>query len=225
MLDAYRAGQAIAKPLADQGSNNIMWHGLLAAGYGGSGQALMSQGDYAGALEEFRHDNSIQEHMAAEYPNDPRQQFALALGQETIGALLSLQGAQAGAVEAFRQSVALLRQYSGKIKNGQSELANALGGLSWHYLLAGQFAEAKSSAEEGYSLDHQKNWILINLAHAEMFLGDTDAAMELHMQHLTDVVGDKRWGEVVAGEFAALKKAGLESPTMITIEQLLTKKD
>lgn len=130
-------------------------------------------------------------------------------------------------MDSFRQSVSLLRQHSGKINDGQSQLATALGRLSNYYLLAGQFAEAKSAAEEGYSLD-QKHWILINLAHSEMFLGHTDAAIKLHVQHLDDVMpdnGNKRWREIVVDDFAGFKKAGLSSPNMTTIEQLMSKVD
>lgn len=200
----------------------------MSVGHSGSGQALLNQGDYAGSLEEFRHVKAIHEHLIDQYPNDSKQPLALAFTQQTIGTLLSLQGDQAGAVEALRQSVALLRLYSGKLDNGQSKLASALGLLSGHYLLAGQFAEAKGAAEDGYSLDQKQLGILLNLALAEMFLGHTDAAMQLHVKHMNDVIpenGNKRWREVVVDDFAELKKRGLKSPNMINIEQLMTKKD
>ena len=40
-----------------------------------------------------------------------------------------------------------------------------------------------------------------------MFLGHPEAAMELHVQHLNDVVyenGNKRWKDVVADDFARI---------------------
>lgn len=161
-------------------------------------------------------------HLIDQYPNDSKQPLALAFTEQSIGTLLSLQGDQAGAVEAFRQSVALLQQHSEDLNNffsGQSKLANArgqlaraLGSLSEHYLLAGQFAEAKAAAEEGYSLDQKQIGILINLAHAEMFLGHTDAAMGLYVQHLNDVIPEncnKRWRDVVVNDFGEFKKKRL----------------
>jgi hypothetical protein len=107
----------------------------------------------------------------------------------------------------------------------KSILASKLGNLSWYYLFNRQFTESKAAAEKGYSLDQQQTWILTNLAHAEMFLGHFEAAIDIHAGHVGNVItqdgNSKKWGDVIANDFAAFRRAGLESSHMAAIERLI----
>jgi tetratricopeptide (TPR) repeat protein len=223
-LTAYRTALEITKAQADKGQYKSLWESFLEGSYAGITRVYYDRGDRAKALEAQHDLKQIIEQLVAQDPSDMYLQSRLALNDKLIGAILWEQGDQTDALEAFRQWVAVLRRTAENSKN-RSELADALGNLSWYYLLTGKFADAKAAAEEGYSLDNQQVWILANLANAQMFLGHMDVATDIHNRYKDQVVlrngHEKRWPDVVSDDFTALRKAGFAVSDMIDIEHLL----
>jgi hypothetical protein len=119
-----------------------------------------------------------------------------------------IDSASASASEAFEIKT------SGKLG---SLTASALGGLSWSALFAHHYAEALDAAERSIKLKPDLA-PETNRAHALMMLGRTAEAKTIYLAHKGESLNGKTWEEVVADDFAKLRKAGITSPLMAEIE-------
>jgi hypothetical protein len=119
-----------------------------------------------------------------------------------------IDSANASATEAFET----------KTKNKPGDLtADSFGSLSWYALFAHHYAEALDAAERSIKL--KPNLVAeTNRAHALMMLGRTADAKAIYLAHKGEPLNGKKWEEVVADDFAQLRKAGIESPLMAEIE-------
>ena len=123
--------------------------------------------------------------------------------------------------KASARSRQVLAQQPGD-SQAKTDLHDALTSLSWQYLFAQQFDKAKAAAEEGYALDNSSILVLGNLAHAEMFLGHSEAAQALYQKYMGQKIDDTRtWEGGVLEDFAEFRKVGLNNPLMPAIEKLL----
>jgi hypothetical protein len=95
--------------------------------------------------------------------------------------------------------------------------ASSLAQLSWYGLFAHHYAEALHAAERSIKLKPS----LVpetNRAHALMMLGRTADAKAIYLAHKGEPLNGKKWEEVIADDFAQLRKAGITSPLMVDIE-------
>jgi tetratricopeptide (TPR) repeat protein len=100
--------------------------------------------------------------------------------------------------------------------------ARELGRAAWYALLARDYAKALAAADRALSITPNELWIETNRAHALMFLGRTREAMALYMAHKGErVAANKPWQQVIAEDFAILRRAGLSNPLMPKIERAL----
>jgi len=89
--------------------------------------------------------------------------------------------------------------------------------LSWYALFARHYAEALDAAERSIKL---KTSLVpeTNRAHALMMLGRAAEAKSIYLAHKGEPLNGKKWEEIIADDFAKLRKAGIESPLMAEIE-------
>lgn len=99
-----------------------------------------------------------------------------------------------------------------------TDLAAALGNLSWAEIRDGQFAAALTNAQKGFALDPTATWIEVNEAHALLFTGQAADARALYMKFKTMPRGANR-GEGtlavdVASDYQELCSLGYVRPEM-----------
>jgi TPR repeat protein len=104
------------------------------------------------------------------------------------------------------------------------QTADALRELTWFALFAKDFTKALAVADRAHALFPDNMGIETNRAHALMFLGHDEAAKALYLAHKGEPVSEadnSLWEQVIAEDFAELRKAGLTTPMMADIEKEL----
>jgi predicted Zn-dependent protease len=102
--------------------------------------------------------------------------------------------------------------------------AGADGDLAFIALFARDFAQALNAATRALAAQPDSLWIATNRAHALMFLGRAEEAREVYLIHKNKRIPqneNKTWQQVIAEDFAELRKAGLDHPQMLEIEAAL----
>jgi Novel STAND NTPase 1 len=102
--------------------------------------------------------------------------------------------------------------------------AAALGEFSWHQLYAGKPEKALAAADRALSLVPDVLWVETRRAHALMFLDRREEALALYLAHKDKPIAandDKSWQKAIAEDFMAFREAGLHSPLMAEIEEML----
>jgi len=159
---------------------------------------------------------------------------AAAKGVETAKAALDrLALNEAEADGRYGDALRLQEALAAKIEDAEAkrdgkpgkETARELQGLSWNALLAREFGKALAAGDRALPLDPDIALsVESNRAHALMFLGRADEARALYMAHKDKKMSggeDTPWEAVIAEDFAALRKAGLDNPMMAEIESAL----
>jgi hypothetical protein len=99
--------------------------------------------------------------------------------------------------------------------------ASGLSRLSWYALFARQYATALDAAERSIKLKPDDLEPETNRAHALMFLGRATEAKTIYVAHKGEPLNGKKWEEVIADDFAQLRKAGITHPFMDEAEAAL----
>jgi tetratricopeptide (TPR) repeat protein len=130
-------------------------------------------------------------------------------------------GRYADALAAQEQIVARVEAEEIKL-NGQPGKATAdeLSNLAWYALLAGEPAKALGACDKSLALQPGDLAAETNRAYALMYAGLGEEARAIHAARKDDVFPDdnKPWPQVVAEDFAELRKAGRAHPQMAEIE-------
>ncbi|WP_426422560.1 hypothetical protein [Bradyrhizobium genosp. A] len=106
------------------------------------------------------------------------------------------------------------REIKDKGKAGDAT-AGALANLSWHALFARKYAEAIAAANRSIELKPNDLVPETNRAHALMMLGRTAEARAIYSAHKGEKIRSSRvWEQVIADDFAELRKAGITHPLM-----------
>ncbi|OAN49449.1 hypothetical protein A6A04_19395 [Paramagnetospirillum marisnigri] len=156
-------------------------------------------------------------------PKQPRQGAEPyengAVARAYLSSAANVDGAQIAKKVPYYESALLFSRASNDCRKCTVQ---ALGSLSYSYLIVGRFRDAKAAAEEALLLDPKETWIITNLAHAEMFLGNVDAAMEIHRRNAITLLGkDRPWPKVIAEDFDELRRNGRTHPAMAAILDML----
>jgi tetratricopeptide (TPR) repeat protein len=93
-------------------------------------------------------------------------------------------------------------------------LIRSLADASHHALFARQDKEALAAAEEVLQLSPGELWSMRTKAHALMYLGRTDEALRIYLEHKGKPLRSKTWDDYIAEDFAELKAAGRAHPLM-----------
>ncbi len=113
-LAAYRAGLAIAEPLAARDPSRALWQRDLSVSHDRIGDVLGAQGDLSGALTAYRASLAIRERLAVQDPSHTQWQRDLSVSHERIGDVLGAQGDLSGALTAHRASRAICERLAGQ---------------------------------------------------------------------------------------------------------------
>jgi predicted Zn-dependent protease len=99
--------------------------------------------------------------------------------------------------------------------------ASALIELSWYALFARQYATALDAAERSTKLKPDDLVPETNRAHALMLLGRITEAKTIYLAHKGEPLNGKTWEQIIADDFARLRKAGITHPFMDEVEAAL----
>ena len=100
------------------------------------------------------------------------------------------------------------------LPDSEKMLVHSLGNISFYALFVGRDAEALAAAEEALQLSPGQLSFVANKAHALMYLGRTDEALDIYLEHKGKPLSSKTWDEVIAADFAELRAAGRAHPLM-----------
>jgi len=106
------------------------------------------------------------------------------------------------------------------VESIDSSTASTYGDFSDAALKAGDFQVALEAAELGIMFDPGQIWIVINRAHAYMFLGRIHEARREYLAHRGQNLDQGLWEQLVIKDFEALREKGREHPLMKEIEGL-----
>jgi hypothetical protein len=101
---------------------------------------------------------------------------------------------------------------------------DALGIVSFQALFARDYPKALTAADRALTIAPNELWIVMNRAHALMFVGRINDASTLYLAHKDERIANnanKLWQQVVAEDFAELRKAGVTNRLMPKIENAL----
>ena len=145
-----------------------------------------------------------------------------------IGEILTAEARFDEALASCRQAVQLAKAALATNPKDQGALraitlaAEAIGNISYHLLLHGEFAKALDAADSAVGFGPDLVWLQTNRADALMMLGETDAARRIYLRYKevanVGTSGGASWKEGVLEDFAALRKRGFSSPLMAEIE-------
>jgi tetratricopeptide (TPR) repeat protein len=224
-LAAYRAGLARTEGLTQKDPSNLAWRRDLAKFKEDVGDVLEKQGDLVDALAAYRERLEVAQNLAQKDPNNITWQIDRAIAGHKLADTLATQGDVNLALTTQQEAVAAIRQTYAThpaAVAAKSELALALGGLSWVLLLANRPTEVLDTTHEALELNPTLLFVRTNRAHALLLLGRFDEAYEIYSEIKGKPRGDgKTYASVVRDDFAELRKRGIDAPAMPRIEALL----
>src|SRR5438270_7530369 len=107
--------------------------------------------------------------------------------------------------------------------DSKSQLARALGSLSFVLLLNHRAGDALVAAQQALSLDPAALWVETNRAHALLFLGRCEDAKTVYVEYRDRLVFEhKMFAQAVMEDFAEFRKYGIDTPEMKDIDVLLS---
>lgn len=182
-------------------------------------------GQLGTALQAYREASGIREKVANNDPGQHYWQRDFILNLTSIGNTLTKLGQTDEAIASYRAASDRQLQLATdieKIESGESRserggTANALGNLAWHALLARRYEQALISADRALSLKPDRDWIILNRAHALLFMERIEEAKAQYSvvqgkKMLTASRVPQKAG--IESDFDDLKKAGLHHPAM-----------
>jgi tetratricopeptide (TPR) repeat protein len=189
--------------------------------------AAVQQNDNASAASECGRTMELQRRLVGLTPNNADYKKLL-LGLEEQVPTLQLRAAnEAG---RYAEALALQEQIAARVEGEEtksagkpgSKTAVELAGVAGQALLAGEPDKAIAACERSLALQPGDLIAEVNRAHALMYLDRGAEARAVYEAHKADLFPDsKPWPEVVAEDFAELRKAGREHPMMAEIEAAL----
>ena len=81
-------------------------------------------------------------------------------------------------------------------------------------LFLSKFAEALQDAQKGLTIDGSQKWIITNLAHAHLFMGNVTLARQLYGIYANVKMNGRLFSTYVREDFDSLKRAGVTDPHM-----------
>jgi tetratricopeptide (TPR) repeat protein len=108
-----------------------------------------------------------------------------------------------------------------KIRKSGALTSRALTNLAWTAVLAHDFKTTLASAERALELSPNSLVALANKAHALLFLDRVDEARQMYLKHKGrpgPVLNGLTWDRLIATDFVAMRRSGLNLPAMTQIE-------
>ncbi|GEM_PF-7093754 len=130
-----------------------------------------------------------------------------------------------GGPDHVRQSVACyeeaLKLFRQRFPGGHASMAPVLGSLALDHLFLGNPAVALRETQEALAITPGEVWILIVQSHALILLNREEEAKAILLPHRGEELFGRPFGEAVAGDYEALRKAGVDHPGFKRMEALL----
>ncbi len=188
-----------------------------------------ADGDHAGALAPLEKSHALYERLATDHPASLMWQSNFAGSLARIAELCAETGDRAGALAAHRRRLPVREKIAALIEEEEAKndgragraTARALSDVSWVALFNHEFARALAAAERAHSLDANYLTVETNHAHALLFLERSEEGRAIYIAHKGKKMVDGRdetWEQVIAKDFAALRKMGLDHAMMAEIE-------
>jgi tetratricopeptide (TPR) repeat protein len=168
-------------------------------------------GKTAERLEAFNHAVQVYRELMQNEPEVRQWHYTLANSLYKRAEAISGQSKNnhEAVLADYRESSTLLRDLPGvsDSKEMKEMLINSLIGVSFNALLVRRDEEALAAAEEALKLSPGDLRILINQAHALMYLERADEALRIYQEHKGKPLLSDTWEKSVADDFAELKAA------------------
>ena len=119
----------------------------------------------------------------------------------------------------YREATALLRGLQKDsdqrdFPDAKKMLISSLADISYNALFVRGDEEALAAADEALQLSPSELSIMTKKAHALMYLGRTDEAVRIYLEHKGKPLSSETWDKSIADDFAELKAAGRAHPLM-----------
>ena len=175
-------------------------------------------GELVDAEKFYRLELAIDTKRVAQSPNNLSALADLKHDYNRLGFVSVLQTRIAAAKDCYLQA----REVGEKIVAAQPTFENWWN-LAWAHILVGEFPPAKEAALSAVRLAPADNiGPQVNLAHAQMFLGEKGEAEAIHRKYKDQKLANgASWVGTIQEDFIQLRRLGLEHPQMKDIEQLL----
>ena len=172
----------------------------------------------AQAENYYRLELAIDTKRVAQSPNNLSALADLKHDYNRLGFVSVLQTRIAAAKDCYLQA----REVGEKIVAAQPTFENWWN-LAWAHILVGEFSPAKDAALSAVRLAPADNiGPQVNLAHAQMFLGEKGEAEAIHRKYKDQKLANgASWVGTIQEDFIQLRQLRLEHPQMKEIERLL----
>jgi tetratricopeptide (TPR) repeat protein len=226
-LAAYQKSLAIRDKLAAADPGNTLWQRDLSVSDDKIGDVLRDAGKREEALAAYQKSLAIDKVLARQDLGNAQWQSDLSWVVERISAIAHELHDPNPMVESAVEQVEIcrLRYASVQSDGNKSDLAKALGAVSYKLLFVRRSTDALAAATEALSLDPSAVWIETNRAHALLFLGRFDEARAVYLEHQDQPLSDTRnFAQAVRADFVEFRKFGIDTPEMKRIEVVLARK-
>jgi tetratricopeptide (TPR) repeat protein len=228
-LNAFQKSLATRQKLSASDQDNKGWLNDVAASYREIGRVQLVARNLDQSIAAYQQALAIAQKLVAQDRNNTQWLLGVCDLQLSIGLVLGLQDKLDDAESRFRESVAVsqaqVKSHPGDPgwQNLHQRGVRLLGRLANEHVLAGNFSKGLAIAEEAIGLAPDQTWLQASRAHALMFLGRTDEARAIYVQHRgqQNVLDRESWETHVLSVFADFRQHGLTHPLMDEIEKEL----
>jgi tetratricopeptide (TPR) repeat protein len=197
--------------------------------------AAIQQNDAASAASDCARAMEFLRRLVRLDPDNALNKKALLEFEKLVPTLqfnvLTMQFNAANEAGRYAEALALKAQIAARVESEEvksagkpgKDTAGELAALAWQALLAGEPGKAIAACDRSLSLQPGDLAAELNRTHALMYLDRGAEARAAYEAHKADLFPDdnKPWPQVVAEDFAELRKAGRERPLMAEIEAAL----
>lgn len=213
-LSLHQEALSIRSALAHLDPDNGIWQDAMRSSNIKIGDALRAKGDYASALGAYRTSLDIASSLVAANLGFRDNRW---LSHQRIGTVYYLQDNYSGAVAELRSAADLIRaqlQIEPSNQDWRTKLAGVLSDLAFYSLMNRHPQEALDSVNEAERYDPSAEGIIANRADALLLLGRFDDAKAIYL-------ANRDLAPTIKEDFAAFRRAGINTPDMKKIEALL----
>jgi tetratricopeptide (TPR) repeat protein len=221
-INSYQNGLAIRQALSNGDPSNLIWLRDVAISNNLIAAALQSESKFDDALAAFERGRTIERRLASADPKNVDWQRDLFLSDLNIGVLLGSQDKLDVASKEFLDSLVIAVERS-RANPGAAFWQHArqlsvsdVGVLVFNSIVSKKVADALTVADQAIAIAPEVVVLYAKRAHALMFLGRTDEARAIYLQHLGEknIADGKSWEDVILGDFAQFRKGGFVRPLM-----------
>ena len=229
-LTSYDEAMVIARRLVALDENNPQWQRGVSVGLDNIGDIKLQSGDADGALAAYEEALVIARRLAALDENNSQWQRDVLSSFDKIGRLYEkgekYQLAYVQYNALYDHSIELSKRFpKTRAFRDVSDYARGkfmllAGAIGYSALFSRDFATSEQKFLEAIKFKPNLLLLKANLAHALLFQGKLDAAVDIYLKHKGKMIGKKTWEETILGGFKDLRLKGIIHPHMLEVERL-----